>query len=177
MLASVADFPTQPSPVGTIFAEGASDNASMTPDPEADAGYPIAHFAAMHPDYTMPLGVGYIWICGEPTSRCGDPLVCSATGGRRSASPVRLTPPPIPQPAAQAEKETGAEAPRSQNAAGGKTAGGWQLSSGWDFFAGGWWLEARSWKLKLLAGETPINSEHPQNKSRMFQGDFRKFSK
>ena len=49
MLASVADFPTQPSPVGTIFAEGASDNASMTPDPEADAGYPIAHFAAMHP--------------------------------------------------------------------------------------------------------------------------------
>ena len=46
MLASVADFPTQPSPVGTIFAEGASDNASVTPDPEAGAGYPIAHFAS-----------------------------------------------------------------------------------------------------------------------------------
>ena len=26
------------------------------------------YFCAMHPEYQMPPGVGYIWICGKPSS-------------------------------------------------------------------------------------------------------------
>ena len=92
MLASVADFPTQPSPVGTIFAEGASDNASMTPDPEADAGYPIAHFAdhlvelLVRPTSPVKIPVDPI---DAPDAQRHTPgikyllteLLCNATGG------------------------------------------------------------------------------------------------
>ena len=57
-------------------------------------------------------------------------------------------------------------------------AGGWRLEAGSCRLAGTFSLgEARSWKLKLLAGEIPIISEHPQNKSRTFQGGFTTFSK
>ena len=31
------------------------------------------NFRAMHPDYCLPAGVGYIWICGAPTSTCHQP--------------------------------------------------------------------------------------------------------
>jgi hypothetical protein len=30
------------------------------------------HFVAMHPDYQMPEGVGYVWMCGQPTQTCDD---------------------------------------------------------------------------------------------------------
>ena len=30
----------------------------------------VEHFEAMHPSYKLPLGVGYIWICGAPTKTC-----------------------------------------------------------------------------------------------------------
>ena len=35
--------------------EGVGVNASDAPDPGADAGYPIAHFAAMHPAEVIDL--------------------------------------------------------------------------------------------------------------------------
>ena len=55
MLRDLAEFPQQPSPYGTIFAEGVGVNSSMMPDPGADSGYPIAHFAAMHPAEVIDL--------------------------------------------------------------------------------------------------------------------------
>lgn len=30
-------------------------------------------FEPMHPDYEVPKGIGYVWICGQPISKCGDP--------------------------------------------------------------------------------------------------------
>lgn len=48
MLASLEPFPVQPSPLGPIFAEGTTGSPPF-PDPGSNAGYPIAHFAAMHP--------------------------------------------------------------------------------------------------------------------------------
>jgi hypothetical protein len=55
MLRGLAKFPQQPSRYGTIFAEGVGVNSSMMPDPGADSGYPIAHFAAMHPAEVIDL--------------------------------------------------------------------------------------------------------------------------
>jgi hypothetical protein len=55
MLHGLAMFPQQISPYGNIFAEGVGVNSSMMPDPGADSGYPIAHFAAMHPAEVIDL--------------------------------------------------------------------------------------------------------------------------
>jgi len=30
-------------------------------------------FEPMHPDFVMPQGVGYLWVCGRPLLKCGDP--------------------------------------------------------------------------------------------------------
>ena len=32
----------------------------------------VEHFEAMHPEYKIPEGVGYIWMCGAPTQTCKD---------------------------------------------------------------------------------------------------------
>jgi len=31
------------------------------------------YFEAMHPDFRLPKGIGYVWVCGQPTLKCKDP--------------------------------------------------------------------------------------------------------
>jgi len=32
------------------------------------------YFHAMHPDFPLPKGIGYLWVCGQPTLKCDNPL-------------------------------------------------------------------------------------------------------
>jgi hypothetical protein len=50
----LVDFPVQPSPMGPIFAEGTTLSPPFPPA-TANSGYPIAHFAAMHPAEVIDL--------------------------------------------------------------------------------------------------------------------------
>mmetsp|Transcript_24509 Transcript_24509/g.55989 ORF Transcript_24509/g.55989 Transcript_24509/m.55989 type:complete len:931 (-) Transcript_24509:147-2939(-) len=41
------------------------------------------YFEPMHKDYAIPKGVGYIWVCGQPTLKCGDDA-CNIMGSKRN---------------------------------------------------------------------------------------------
>ena len=51
-------------------------------------------FEPMHPDYEVPKGIGYVWICGEPINKCGNPSsnTCADIACKRhnptAASPI-----------------------------------------------------------------------------------------
>ena len=46
------------------------------------------YFSAMHPDYKMPVGVGYVWMCGEPVLKPACPSVSVKSSGSNQCSDV-----------------------------------------------------------------------------------------